>query len=177
MPASKGPTILWEKAVQAIGALAGNTAVAISGNLILNQSFKPTLIKSTMHLLGWATDLADGPLYVGLTENHISVAEIKEVLEMNGPQSLTDNVDEERANRFILPVGLIFPTPNGSPAPVVGFDGQVGCLDIIPKWSWHKPPDESGGLRFFVYNMNGSAMNSESKNFVMLNKYYGTWLT
>ncbi len=170
------PDILWDLAQLTFTNLAGLTVVKVSGGLVLKQGFRILKSEILASITGWATETTDGPLIFGLTENHISVTEVKEVLEMIGPQEPQDNTETEKAQRYVhligqMSVGNQFSV--GQPV-LLGDDGLI-VIDH-PKWSFHISPAGSGGFTYFLYNLNGSAMNSESKTMSVLAKHYGVWL-
>ncbi len=87
----------------------------------------------------------DGPFLFGIANKSLSLAELEEYLELDGPIEPTQVPQTERATRgkLIRTIGLIVPTGDGSVAYLYADNRSLSGL----RWN-----EESAGWNYWVYN-------------------------
>ncbi len=157
----KGVIIREDNAI-ALGNLAARSAILFPA-LALEEDFR--MLKSEIWAL-W-DDFTDGDgdkAILGLACAELSLAEIEEALELNGPINRNDRLQDERATR---PVWLI-----------EGFhEGGSNAALRMAKQEWKKrwTFSNADGWNFFVYNQSNSAMTTGS-TVRLFATHYGVWV-
>ncbi len=129
--------------------LAAQTAILIAG---------PTMTRggrllSARGSFGIAQLTAgDGPFLVGLMDKDLSLTELEEFLELNGPVSPSDRTSMEKSGRgaLIRTLGHIVPTGNGTVASIYLDNKSLSGL---------KFSEESAGWSYWLYNL-GEALTT-----------------
>ena len=87
----------------------------------------------------------DGPFLFGIANKSLSLAEIEEYLELDGPVEPSEVPSAERATRgkLLRVLGLIAPTGDGTVAHLFIDNRSLSGL----RWN-----EESAGWNYFVYN-------------------------
>ncbi len=160
-----------ENLTGSLGALAEGIAVKIvTGQGVLLQNFR--ILKSVIfaHIVGLTAAEADG-LTLGLANASLSVTEIKECLEVNGPMGPSQRVAQEQAERFCR---LISQVEEGSITTTVATfrAAEGGSMIVIkPRWTF---TDEANGWDFFVYN--DGVVLTTGATCRILATHYGVWV-
>ncbi len=108
----------------------------------------------------------DGPWLLGVMSADLSLAELKEYLELNGPLSPADIVGAERASRgkVVRTLGTIAPSGNGTVAAVTFDNKSLSALRI---------PEDAAGITPWIYNL-GPAMQTGAS--IRMNiQYFVEW--
>ncbi len=94
----------------------------------------------------------DGPFLFGIMPADLSLTELEEYLEINGPLTPSDIVGMERASRgrVIRTVALLEPSGNGTVAGKYFDNKGLSAISI---------PEDAGGIVPWLYNM-GQAMTT-----------------
>ncbi len=159
--------IIRERTTISLGTLASNTVVKQDAPLVLGEDFR--MIKSEIFaaLEGATAAAGDGPIVVGLANDELTVAEIAEAIQVDGPLDRNDRVAEEQAMRAVFPLF------------------QLEFAEQTAKNSWRYLPFENTirwtfsnpeGWTLWAVNMGSSALATGGV-IQLLNKFYGVWVT
>ncbi len=146
----------------ALGTLAQQTAILLPA-IAVTEDFR--MLKAEIHaMLNAATTGEASLLVMGLADAELSLAEVEEAFELNGPLDRNDNVNRERAER---------------PVWILGGLGDFGETDIRAFYEWKKRWTFSSpeGWNLFVYNQSSSASLTTGSTIRVLATYYGVWVT
>jgi len=170
---SKDPSaiIVYEQRSQAIGTLANNTAILLGTKLAIVKDFR--MLKTQMFAAVDTLPVLEGAgLLLGLASGSLSLAEIEEALENNGPLSPAAGTAKEESMRPVWLVGAL-----ESPMEVTGterrfIDAESGAVSIVakPRWTFQ----ETQSWNWFVYNQ-GQTMTGNAVVRI-LNKAWGLFL-
>ncbi len=96
--------IIYEDLQITVGNLASQAAVAAAGGITLGEDFR--MLKSEIHILmgdpGWGA-IGD-TVIIGIADGELSVGEIAQAINANGPTDRNDNLLTEQANRPVWPI-------------------------------------------------------------------------
>jgi len=162
----KGMIIL-QADIITLANLADGTAVLQdnTANLTLVDDFR---ILKQEYFVGLNESIAagDGPIYFGVANGELTVAEIAEVLAQTGPLNRNDAARTEQALRQVKILEVFGPQTAGG--------GQVPWKkgSWNPRWTYSNPQ----GWNFFAFNQSGgvlvtgNVLRFRAKNF-------GVWVT
>ncbi len=166
--------IIREDSSQALGALANNTAILVaSGNVIggnLQEDFR--LLKS--EILAHVDILTAGEgegLIFGIANGELSVAEIAEAIQANGPLDRNDRLPQERAERNVKLLGTY--DMRDITAVSGKIKGDNGGPLIVSKHRWTYSNPEA--WNFFVFN-DGIVLTTGAQ-IRLVATHYGVWVT
>jgi len=155
---SKDPSaiIVTEQRSQAIGTLANNAGILIGTKLAITKDFR--MLKSQIYANYDTLPTEEGSgLLFGLAAGVLSLAEIEEALENNGPLNPVGQV-----NFAMRPVWILGALEQ--PKTATATEGRVlnenagAMIEVKPRWTFQ----ETLGWNFFVYNqgqtMTGNAV-------------------
>lgn len=158
--------ILRENCAIALSTLADATAIkATSGGLAGNMQEDFRIIKSEIFVYVEGHTVGEGLITIGLADNELSVAEIAECLDVNGPVDRNDHLNAERVMRPVFEVCQIGETTMEIP--------NEG-LPLEKTFRWTFPAAE--GWCWFAYNDSGAALTTGTIVRIRV-KHYGVWLT
>jgi len=160
--------IMRENRSQALGTLAALSALIIGTNLATTERFRMLKAEIWATLTGLTTGEGTGLLF-GLADGDLSVAEIEEAIESNGPLGPNDTVTEEQASRAVWLFGAI-DRETGTEAIFENEDGGH-MLVLKPRWTFASVKS----WNWFVYNM-GAAPTTGATIFIR-GKSFGVWVT
>ncbi len=160
--------ILREDNAVAVGALANDTAIKLTG-LQVQDSFRMLKSEIIAHIVGLTAAEGEG-LWLGICNSDLSVTEIAECLTADGPLQRGKREEEEKANRFVKLIGRFdIKDPSQTFGPCVGPEGGAP-ITIKPRWTFA----ESIGYDWFIWNQ-GIVLTTGST--VSLNATsYGVWV-
>lgn len=131
------------------------------GSVAVTEDFR--LLKAevfaNVHALG-----VDEAVIIGIADNELSVAEIAEALQANGPLDRNDRLLEEKATRPVWIMGIL--------GPVNGTEGDTVVKELHHKRAWSFSNDE--GFTLFAYNPTANAI---SATIGFHATYFGVWLS
>ncbi len=158
----KGTIILQENTITLL-TLADNTALLADGNITLGEDFR---ILKTEYFATITSGLAEGPIYFGMANGELSIAEIAEALIQTGPLNRNDAARTEQALRQIKLLEVFGPSsdtsgPGGS---------RKGTWN--PRWTYSSPE----GWNFFAFNQSGGAVTTGDVIHFRA-KHFGVWVT
>ena len=159
--------IVREHQTQALGALGADTVIKIGG-VSITEDFR--ILKSIVaaHCTG-LTDREGAGLLLGIANGELSVTEIKECLEADGPVDRNDALGSEHAERQAHIVGQL----DFQDAIAGVFKGEMGGSPITDKFRWTYSDPE--GWDWFIYNSGPILTTGGSATVVATN--YGVWVT
>ncbi len=160
--------IIRDQNVITLGTLAADAVVKQTGPLALTEDFRMLKSEHWVTIQNATKVEADGPLIYGLANDELSVAEIAECLNVNGPLDPSDRGNQEQAERAVFPIAIIdF---------VEGTAREEHFNDGKPYM--HKKPwtySKAAGFTTFAYNMGSGALTTGGQ-IRFNNIYYGVWV-
>ncbi len=160
--------ILRETASVALGGLTNITAIKLASGLAITEDFRILKTELYAHIKNLTGGDGEG-LLLGLANGELTVAEIVECIEADGPEDRNDRVLQERAERFvkliagvITPLGILntqFLNENGGP-----------MITVKPRWTFSDPE----GWDYFVYNTSDDITTGATCTLTAV--HYGVWV-
>ena len=162
--------IIIEKKEQALLTLAINTGLLIATNLATLERFR--MLKTELFCV--LTNVAVGELgglELYLADGDLSLTEVEEAIETNGPLGPNDTVTAAIAERAVFKVGAV-PSGTGADEAVhlVNEDGGP-MLSINPRWTFAR----TKSWNWIAYN-NGPAPTTGTLIKIQA-KSFGVWVT
>ncbi len=152
-----------------LSTLGSQTVIKQGNPLVIGEDFRMLKFEIFADIFGATFVDADGPLLLGIADNELSVTEIKECLEANGPLDRNDRVSMEHATR---PVWPYFQISNDSSANAHIENSNQMPQEGSPRWTFSNPE----GWTWWAYNMGTGALTDAG--FIRIEvKYYGVWVT
>ncbi len=157
--------IIKEDISQVLGTLAGGAAIIVATSKATFQSaFRMLKSEITAQITGMTGGESDGTLMLGIANGGLSVAEIEAAIELNGPLSRSDRVNNELAMRPVWYIGR-FSGP--------GFSATRQHLDGVYKRAWTF--GETDGWNLFVHNVGATALTTGSTARIKAT-HFGVWV-
>lgn len=158
--------IIKESLSQAIGALAASTGIRITPQIGVEEDFRILKSEINAFIKGINSNNDGNRLLLGIADGELSLAEIEEAIELNGPKDRNDRVADEQATR---------------PAWIIGRFRQDGVATVAYLDRKFKQPwtfSDTEGWAFFIYNMDGSTAidNTNTPTLYLRAKHYGVWV-
>ncbi len=163
--------ILRESRSQALATLANNTALLIGTKLAIVEDFR--IIKS--EILADVDGMTSGeqPLLFGIANGNLSVTEIAEALQVDGPLGPSEAIENERVMRAVWIIG----TTGGESAADLDITwksksgGDTHVLTLPTAWTF----TDADGWNFFVFNDSGAILTTGATLKVRA-KHFGVWV-
>ncbi len=159
--------IIREDDIITLATLASKTVVKQDAALVMAEDFRMIKVRSFIHLHGGTFTDNDGPLIIGIANDELTVAEIKECLEANGPLNRNDRIPEERSMRAVFELAMLQFVEGGAVVQQI----VETPLESIIRWTFSNPE----GWTWFAYNFGGSALATGGV-IKLRNKYFGVWV-
>ncbi len=161
--------IIKESNQVSVGGLAADTGILLPA-IAVTEDFRMLKAEVIAHVEGLTSTEGSG-LILGLADGELSLAEIEEAIELNGPLDRNDRKAMEFATRPVWLVAGSMPGPAGTTMVFVNDHG--GRVVVWKKrWTFSNPE----GWQWFVYNKSDIAVTTGAA--VQLNgTYYGVWLS
>ncbi len=158
-----------ENRSQALAALGAGTGIIIGTKLALTDDFRMLKAQNQAIVDGLTTAEGEG-LLLGLADGDLSIAEIEEAIEANGPVDANDVVIGNTAMRPVWILGVL----RKETAALWGrfFDAVTGAPSVTAKPRWTFSSTKS--WNWFVYNQ-GIALQAGSSA-KMTSKTWGVWV-
>lgn len=158
--------IIRENLQIALSTLADATAIkATSGGLSGDMQEDFRIIKSEIFVYVEGHTQTEGPITIGICDAELSVTEIAECLDLNGPVDRNDHLNAERVMRPVFELcqigELSLEIPNNN-------------LPIEKTLRWTFPAAE--GWDWFAYNDSGAALTTGTIVRIRA-KHFGVWVT
>ncbi len=161
--------IIREKPVITVGGLASIAVIKQAGGITL-QSSDFRIIKTEYMIVQRGAFGAEGDsVLIGLADNELSVTEIAEAINVDGPVDKNDHVKMEQASR---PVWLLAHIKE----PHQSTTSYANIRDLAPSekvFRWTFTATEA--WTWFAYNPLGGALTTGAV-FVIFAKHYGVWV-
>ncbi len=163
--------IIREDVTITVGALAAKAGILQTGGGIagaMEEDFR--LIKSSFCVTKGNHTNDEGALLLGLADGELTLVEIEEAIELNGPVNRSDHTPRENAERPVWLLGSL----HGSTDIVNAGVGLtfVPAHEHISRWTFSDPD----GWRWFVYNEGPASLTSGT--IVSLKaQHFGVWVT
>ncbi len=160
--------ILRENRSQVIGTLGALTALLIGTNIPMNTRFRMLKTELYATMTGVTTGDMRGMIF-GLADGDLTVAEVEEAIEANGPLGPNDQISEAIAERPVWFLGAV----DSELGTTVIFENETGghMLSLKPRWTFAL----TKSWNWFVYNM-GAAPTTGATLFFRA-KHFGVWVT
>ena len=144
--------IITDTGLITLATLANVTALKEDSPLTLGEDFR--LIKGEIFgSLSGATP-GEGPLWLFLADDELTVAEIAESIESSGPSDRNDRVAMERAERPVFLLGML--PVLAAEEPIHGPKGQRGVIEKTVRWTFSNPE----GWTLGVFNQSGGTLTT-----------------
>ncbi len=153
-----------------LGAVAAGVAVAFK-TTTPTEDFR--MLKTEMFAGVNGVDAGEGEgLLIGMANADLTVTEIEEALEVNGPLGPQSRIETEKAERAVFILGVVQAKPPAN-VEIVFVDKHSNAPAIINKtrWTYYS----SVGWKYFVYNASAAAL-ATGGNLYMIATHYGVWL-
>ncbi len=161
--------IIREEQNVALATLAARTALKIGPALVTLEDFLMLKSEIFCELTGLTT--TEAHLIFGIAENDLSVTEIKECLDVNGPLDRGARVETEQAERFVKVLGALVTDIGGTDGRIIG---EHGGPMIVAKPRWTFANGTGKGWVFFLFNLDSSALQTGGVA-RMQATHYGKW--
>ncbi len=156
--------MIYQADIITLDTLADATALLQdnTGNLTLVDDFR---VLKTEYFVGTNDTIAagDGPIYFGMCDGELSVAEIAEQLVMTGPLAANDNDRSEKSGRQIKILEVFGTNDQGS-------KGLWRQGTWNPRWTYHQPQ----GWNWFAFNQSGGVLVTGTV-LRFRAKHFGVW--
>ncbi len=160
--------IITELRSQAIGTLAAATALLIGTKLATVERFRMLKTECNALIFGTIAATEFGGMLLGIADGDLTVAEIEEQIEANGPLGPNDVVLSEQAMRPVFIVGAIDIGPAANNTVIMFRDVQSNAPQIraTPRWTFAR----TKSWNWFLYNSGeapttGASVRVTAKNF------------
>ncbi len=166
---SKTGVIIRQGGSAALVTIADNAAVELAGP-VMQKDFRCLKWEGVIKIAGLTSGQGAGlELYYGNGE--LSVAEMLEAINLNGPVDRNDRIAEEQAGRMVRYLSAITEDASGTDTPLY-FRGPEGGpkLTYKPRWTFSDPE----GWSFWVVNRSGAALTTGATLEVTVT-HYGVW--
>ncbi len=167
-------TIVKEKTVLTLGALAGQDVVITNSNVQLDMDFR--ILKSLVTaVLRGITSLEGAGLILYMTEGDLTDAQVEENIEQSGPVRLGDTIAEEIADRWVRRVAVSpNDTVNNTERAMLNETGGA-LIEVEPRWTYRRARTAtSGGWNWAMYN-DGVTLTSGTLCSITCT-HYGVWV-
>ncbi len=153
-----------------LGALNANAAIKQANPLVLAEDFRMLKSEHFLTMESGTFVAGDGPIVVGVANGELSVTEIAECLNTDGPLNRNDRANQESAERAVFP----FCQLDFIEKAVGGVEVLNQGLPVVFKKPWTYSNPE--GWTLFAFNHGGSALTTGAilRN---LSTYYGVWVS
>ncbi len=169
----KKGVIVRESNSQALGALAANAAIFVSGPVLV-EDFRMLKSEISSHVDSLTAGQGGG-LRLYLVQAGLTLAQAETAIETTGPLTRGDRTDEEVAERFVKIIGQT-PMPQDAANTEAEFrDSHSDGMLIVakPRWTFPNIPTESS-WNYMVFNA-GKLLTTGS-TVRMKATHYGVWL-
>ncbi len=162
--------IVVEQRDEALTTLAGTTVRHFGTKLAITENLRILKTEVQCFVNGPNANEHEG-LMLGMANGDLTVVEIKEALEAQGPLGPNQRPQAEAAERFVKLVGAIVPQLDATDQRFVG-EGGSPMMEVKPRWTFAPVL----GWNWFIYNRSNSALTTGST--ALLNaKHFGVWVT
>ncbi len=154
-----------ERHIITLGALVAGAVLKSDAQLAIEEDFR--IIKTEVFPSLLTHAVGEAPIYFGIADNELSVTEIAEALEVDGPLDRNDRVKVEQAERPVWILGQFL----GDQQDVSDNPFPVGIVKNL-RWTFSNPE----GWTWFAFN--GGPDNLTTGAFLRLYAvHYGVWVT
>ncbi len=164
----KGAIIREKVNAAALGALAAEDGIVVSGGVTLGSDFR--ILKSEIRATVIGLTATEGVgLSIYMANGDLVEADIENCLETNGPTDRNDRDSAENAERWVHLLGVM--------SRAVGteemFENDQGGHILVakPRWSFSNPE----GWKYFVYN--DGVVLTTGATVELMATHYGVWVT
>lgn len=148
-----------------LGTLADRTALKQDNPRTFAEDFRLIKIEGFVSYQKKAAAENFGPIYFGVCSNELTVAEIKECLDVDGPIDRDDRSNEEKATRPVWLLAQFGPSED---------EGAFlhATIDKTIRWTFC----QTEGHCYFAFNHSGAALNTADIIRFQV-KEFGVWVT
>jgi len=163
--------IIYESRSQAIGVLGANAGILVGTKLATTDNFRMLKGEVTAILSGLTAAEGQGLLF-GIADGDLTLVEIEEALDLNGPLDMGDLVIAEQAGRPVFVLG-VYEIMEVASTQGLFRDKLTGAPMITHKTRWTFR-DASKGWNYFVYSP-GAAFTTGATVKIHA-KSFGVWV-
>ncbi len=170
---------MWrEGGIITLGTLAANTAIKAATQIAITEDARLLSMDLGLHMIG-LTNL-EGPIIMGICNNELTVAEIAEALNMDGPLDRNDRELNENIGKAVFPLALLTAQGFVPMGKWVNAESNAGISangsSLLGgrrtlQWTFSNPE----GWTWFAFNFSGSALTTGAI-LRFFATYYGVWL-
>ncbi len=162
--------IVYESRSQALSGLSGNAGILVGTKLATSEDFKMLRNETTAMLTGLTVGQGGGLLF-GIADGDLTLVEIEEALDRNGPLTRVDSDGMNVANRAVFITGVYEPRSLDEDEGLFR-DKITDALILSSKlrWRFHK----TASWNYFVYNAGTTITTGASVK--IHSKSWGLWL-
>jgi len=163
-----GKGIIIRETVQLVaGALASLAVVKNTAGLTLVEDFRIIKLEYLMSQQGpWGA--VNDSCIIGICNGELSVTEIAEALNLDGPGNPNNAVANERAGRAVWPLFSM----TGEAVAIHSLPPNNGMMmEKILRWTFNNPE----GWSWFLYNPLAGALTADLQVSIKV-KYFGVWV-
>ncbi len=153
-------------ALTTIGALAAK----LFAGLTITEDFRSMKVELSAHVDGLTSGEGAG-LTLGIANGELSLTEVGECLNADGPLDRNDRATQERAERFCKSFAVVGLEGTGPARRFIGRDGGA-WLTVKPNWTFSNPE----GWSWFIFNNDPSALTTGATVSLQAT-HYGVWLS
>ncbi len=170
-------TIIREIQTVSLGTLADQAVIKLT-SLTLGEDFRILKSEITAGIVGFDDDSRMSGIILGIANNELTVAQIAEALQVNGPLNRNDSQGHERGSRWVKVLSqarLETRSPNAATGVtdlIFPGEGNSPIIESKDRWTYSDPE----GWCFFVLNNTGSVMVTGAQC-RLLATHFGMWVT
>ncbi len=167
----KTGVIIVENRTQLLGTLASRTAIVVGTKIAITDAFR--MLKSEIYAsLATMTDGEESRLQLYLCHGDLTLAEIADSLNGNGPISRADVEQSQRSLRPIFLAGTFVPAGTaGTEARLLSREGGAIAM-LKPRWTW---PDGGIGWNWVMFNASTAGL-ADGALVSITAKNWGLWV-
>ncbi len=162
--------ILRDTVAISAGTLAQGVAV-IGGGLGLQEDFRILKTEVVAGIVAMTEGQGQG-LLLGIANGDLTIAQIAECLDANGPIGPSDRLQTERTERSCHVVGVLNPSTDNVTAELFK-DKHTGAPFIVDKFPWTYSDDDS--WQWFVFNPSPSGLTTGATVYIN-GLHYRVWV-
>ncbi len=163
--------IIRERVLFTVGALGASTGILSTGGSRVSDSLGDDfrVLKSEIVWSKQDQTSDQSTLVLYMVDGELSLVECEECIENGGPLDRNDRDQQERAERWVKPVGMLLGSTD-----ITSTNGPViqRPVEIKPGWTF----SNSEAWDWMVYNNSATALTTGTV-IVMLVTHYGVWVT
>ncbi len=162
--------IIRESRTQALSTLAVSTALLIGTKLVTLERFRMIKCEIFATIFGATTGELAG-MRLGLADGDLSLTEIDECIEVNGPLGPNDQISDARAQRPVWEIGQSKAASVGGADVLITNENNGAMMSKTIRWTFSR----TKSWNWFIYNLGTAPTTGATVN--IKTKLFGVWVT